>query len=61
VVTPNIVMPSAGRPSSGAALAACRNAPPMAPAALPSTRREMRFSPATSVTEYIMAMSDGPT
>ena len=24
-------------------------------------RREMRFRPATSVTEYIIAMSDGPT
>ena len=35
--------------------------PASAWAALPSTCREMRFRPATSVTEYIIAMSDGPT
>src|SRR6188472_101759 len=52
VVTPNIVSPIGGRssPLVGIALAA-----------LPSTCREMRLRPATSVTEYIMAMSEGPT
>jgi len=35
--------------------------PAAACAALPMTWREIAFSPATSVTEYIMAMSFGPT
>ena len=35
--------------------------PASACAALPSTCREIRFSPATSVTEYSIAMSDAPT
>ena len=35
--------------------------PASACAALASTRSEMRLMPATSVTEYIMQMSDGPT
>src|SRR5262249_40538578 len=30
-------------------------------AAFPRTRREIRFSPATSVTEYIMVISQAPT
>ena len=35
--------------------------PASACAALASTRSEIRLMPATSVTEYIMQMSDGPT
>ena len=35
--------------------------PAAARAALPMTRREMGLRPATSTTEYIMAMSLGPT
>jgi hypothetical protein len=35
--------------------------PASACAAFPNTCREMRFRPATSVTEYNIAMSDGPT
>ena len=60
MVTPNIVNPIAGRSVSlgGTGWAAM---PATALAALPSTTREMRLSPATSVTEYIMAMSTAPT
>ena len=60
VVTPNIVNPIGGRssPLAGIGLATM---PAIALAALPSTCREMRLRPATSVTEYIMAMSEGPT
>ena len=60
VVTPNIVNPIGGRSSrlAGIGLATM---PAIALAALPSTCREMRLRPATSVTEYIMAMSEGPT
>ena len=60
VVTPNIVSPTAaGHPAlAGIGLATM---PAIALAALPSTCREMRLRPATSVTEYIMAMSEGPT
>ena len=35
--------------------------PASAWAALASTRSEIRLMPATSVTEYIMQMSEGPT
>ena len=60
VVTPNIVSPAAGRSSAlgGTGFAAI---PATALAALPRTTREMRLSPATSVIEYIMAMSAAPT
>lgn len=60
VVTPNIVSPTTGRSSStsGSGVATI---PAIAWAALPRTVREMRLIPATSVTEYIIAMSDGPT
>lgn len=59
VVTPNIVIPTAGRSSaSGTSL---RTRPASACAALPITRREMRLRPATSVTEYHMAMSETST
>ena len=59
VVTPNIVSPSAGlswASGTGAAMA-----PPRACAALDSTRRLMRLSPATSVTEYMSVRSTEPT
>ena len=59
VVTPNIVSPTAGR--SAAAGIGIATIPASACAALPSTCREIRFSPATSVTEYSIAMSDAPT
>jgi hypothetical protein len=49
VVTPNIVSPTAGR--SAAAGIGFPTIPASACAALPSTCREIRFSPATSVTE----------
>ncbi len=60
VVTPNIVMPTPGLspPASGTDHFAM---PATAWAALPITRREMALMPATSATEYIMAMSFGPT
>jgi hypothetical protein len=35
--------------------------PAMAAAALPSTRREIRFMPATSTTEYMTQTSFAPT
>ncbi len=59
VVTPNIVSPTAGR--SCATGISCRTIPATACAALPITRREMRLRPATSVTEYHIAMSEAPT
>ena len=49
VVTPNMVSPTAGR--SCASGTAWVTMPARACAALPSTRREIRLSPATSVTE----------
>ena len=59
VVTPNIVRPRAGLSpvSTGGRL----RAPASASAAFASTTRLMRLSPATSVTEYISAMSLSPT
>ena len=54
-------------PSPGAAAAArasasrCLTMPAIACAPLASTWREMELSPCTSVTEYIIMMSDGPT
>ena len=60
VVTPNIVRPIAGR-SDALAGTGLRTIPAIALAALPRTWREIRFRPATSVTEYIIAMSAGPT
>ena len=67
VVTPNIVSPMAGRVSAADLSAAPALSadqaimPASACAALDSTRAEMRLMPETSVTEYIMQMSDGPT
>ena len=60
VVTPNIVNPIGGRSSPLAGIG-WATMPAIALAALPSTCREMRLRPATSVTEYIIAMSEGPT
>ncbi len=60
VVTPNMVRPTAGRSSATAGRGA-RAMPATACAALARMVREMRLSPATSVTEYIIAMSLGPT
>ena len=59
VVTPNMVRPTAGRSSPGGI--GFVTIPASACAALPSTRREMRLRPATSVTEANMAMSEAPT
>ena len=60
VVTPNIVRPSAGllvaEIAGGWAII-----PASACAALASTCSLMRWMPCTSVTEYIMQMSLGPT
>ena len=61
VVTPNMVSPSAGLSSVAGSGMAFLIIPAIAWAALPSTRREMRFSPCMSVTEDIIAMSEGPT
>ena len=65
VVTPNMVSPTAGlspgraRPPSVDVRE--RTMPASAWAALPSTSREIRLSPCTSVTEYIIKMSEAPT
>ena len=60
VVTPNIVSPIAGfvawAPATG-----CVIMPASACAAFASTRSLMRLMPCTSVTEYIMQISLGPT
>ena len=61
VVTPNMVMPRAGRLATAGIAPAARTMPASACAALASTRRLMRFRPATSVTECSIAMSLGPT
>ena len=58
VVTPNMVRPTAGRPS---AAAGARDMPTMAWAAWASTVRVMRLRPAMSATECIMVMSETPT
>ena len=60
MVTPNIVRPSAGFDASDAA-AGCAIIPASACAAFASTFSLMRLMPCTSVTEYIMQMSLGPT
>ena len=60
VVTPNMVRPMAGLVSAEG-LRAWAIMPASAWAALESTCSEMRLMPWTSVTEYIMQMSDGPT
>ena len=54
-----MVRPMAGL--SSAAAASARIMPASAWAALASTTREIRLSPATSTTEYIIVMSLGPT
>ena len=54
-----MVSPMAGL--SSAASASPRIMPASAWAALASTTREMRLSPAMSTTEYIIVMSLGPT
>ena len=63
VVRPNIVRPRAGLPCCSADEGGRENAsmPASACAAFASTFSEMRLIPATSVTEYIMQMSEGPT
>ena len=66
VVTPNMVRPSPGRSSSawGARRgvgSADRTMPASAFAPFASTRREIRLRPCTSVTEYIIMMSEAPT
>ena len=60
VVTPNIVKPIAGFVVSDAVVG-CAIIPASACAALLSTCALMRLMPCTSVTEYIMQMSLGPT
>ena len=62
VVTPNMVRPIAGfeRFVDSLRAAPCI-IPPRACAAFASTRSEIRLRQDTSVTEYIMQMSDGPT
>ena len=67
VVTPNMVRPTAGRLGCAAlafarplASRACAM-PISAWAPLASTCREIELRPETSVTEYIIVMSDGPT
>ena len=69
VVTPNMVRPTAG--SSGARARGARRLarrgsraftmPAIACAPLARTWREIALRPCTSVTEYIIMMSDGPT
>ena len=63
VVSPNIVRPRAGLPCASTEEGGRENVsiPASAWAAFASTFSEMRLMPATSVTEYIMQMSDGPT
>ena len=64
VVTPNIVSPTAGRRRVGRGLPPSRRAfamPISACAPLASTWREIELRPETSVTEYIIVMSEGPT
>ena len=66
VVTPNMVRPSPGRSSSArggrrGARSAGRTIPASAFAPFASTRREIRLRPCTSVTEYIIMMSEAPT
>jgi hypothetical protein len=61
VVTPNMVSATAGLVSACASLRPWAIIPASACAAFASTRSEMRLMPETSVTEYIMQMSEGPT
>ena len=69
VVTPNMVSPIGGSSPPGARAAAAfalsasraRTMPTIACAPLPSTWREIELRPCTSVTEYIIVMSAGPT
>src|SRR6185312_16273878 len=62
VVTPNMLAAISGRSLvSGAAGSPAVTMPAMAAAALPSTRREIRLSPATSTTEYMTQTSLAPT
>ena len=56
-----MVRPIAGLSVPAAAGIGRRMAPASMLAALPSTWREIALMPATSTTEYIMAMSFGPT
>ena len=60
MVLPNIVRPIASRVVPCAALR-CATIPASACAALAITCSLMRLMPETSVTEYIMQMSAGPT
>ncbi len=59
VVTPNIVAPTSGFTSSASSCAFAM--PAIAPAAFARIRREIRFSPAMSTTEYIIVTSTAPT
>ena len=67
VVTPNMVMPIAGRPALASRALAVRSSrraftmPINALAPFASTVREIELRPCTSVTEYIIVMSAGPT
>ena len=67
VVTPNMVRPIDGRLALASRALAARASsraftmPTSALAPLASTWREIEFRPCTSVTEYIMVMSAGPT
>ena len=62
MVLPNWVRPIAGlAPDSPSTARPWAIMPASAWAALARTRSEIRLMPATSVTEYIMQMSDGPT
>jgi hypothetical protein len=62
VVTPNIVAPTSGAsPASSSPGPRAPAIPAIAAAALPSTRREIRFNPARSTTGYISVTSDSPT
>ena len=59
-MTPNIVAPTSGLESS-CSTGGAPTIPAIAAAALASTRAEIEFSPATSVTEAISVTSVPPT
>ena len=67
VVTPNMVSPTAGLPAAARRWAARAfggarlHHADMACAPLARTWRDMELSPCTSVTEYSIMMSEGPT
>ena len=60
MVTPNIVAPISGRVSPSSTGGA-PTMPAIAAAALARIRAEIELSPATSVTEAIIVMSEPPT